>query len=45
MLLVENVSKAALLGLCEEDVSKDIEGVPRQSPGTSFVLHIGIKGI
>jgi hypothetical protein len=38
VLLAENVSKAASLCLCKEDVSKDIKGVPLQSPYALFVF-------
>jgi hypothetical protein len=44
-LLAENVSKAASLCLCKEDISRDIKGVPLQSPCVSFVFRVGIKGI
>ena len=45
MYHAENVSKAASLCLCKEDVSRDIEGVPLQSLYASFVFGVDIRGI
>ena len=41
----EYVSKAALLCLYEEDVSKDIEGIPLQSHYALFDFRVGMRGI
>ncbi len=45
MCHAENVSKVALLYLYKEDASRDIEGVPLQSPSALFVVRVVIGGI
>ena len=45
MCRAENVSKVALLYLYKEDASRDIEGVPLQSPSASFVVRVDIGDI
>jgi hypothetical protein len=41
----QNVSKAVLLWLCKEDVSRGTERVPPEILSTSFAFHVGIRGI